>query len=159
MGSSALHGGGSHADGSRGSRGNKPLGFATGQAPASGSPAPQHGTQRRWEQERTDCPLRADLACRIDSGTTRHDIGRSVSAGPNDALPDVASVPHHEPGARLDCGTGRGIHPEPQADASEALSRLELAAVACVAAAPKIGWPSTSSNRKSTERLPVPGNR
>ena len=66
MGSSALYVGGSHADGSLGSRGNKPRGLATGQAPASWSPAPQHGTPRRWEQERTDCRLGARAATSAD---------------------------------------------------------------------------------------------
>jgi hypothetical protein len=51
------------------------------------------------------------------------------SAGAKDALSDAASVPDDEAGARLDRQAGFDVSAEPEMDAGEAPSRLEVAAV------------------------------
>jgi hypothetical protein len=51
------------------------------------------------------------------------------SAGADDALSDVASIPHDEAGVGLDCQVDFDVSPEAEVDAGEAPSRLEVATV------------------------------
>ena len=97
VGSSALHVGASHADGTLGSRGNTPRGFATGQAEAGPSPGPQHrhhaGGTRSAPSARSaldappDEPKRQRHSARRTGRRrgTSHALGKGASAGAHPA--------------------------------------------------------------------------